>query len=172
MLFSNDESSIESLASFANNEMVPVKYLAIDPGKANGICGYDEQYKLLMMWTVKEQDMLTFLRQFKKVDKCIIENFLLYSHKAQQQVSSDMLTSRVIGRVENWAEVNDIDLIKQNASVKPLGYKYLGKQPLPKSNRLNHAMDAHAHFIYWGVRMRKINVRDLLNNATPEELAT
>jgi hypothetical protein len=170
MLFSVDSTSVKVLHEFANEDNLPIKYLAIDPGKANGICGYDAELKLRMMWTVREQDILTFLRQFEKIDKCIIENFLLYSNKAYEQVHSDMLTSRVIGRVENWAELGDIELIKQNASVKPLGYKYLGTKPLPKSNKLNHAMDAHAHFVYWGVRTRRINAADLLNNATPENI--
>ncbi len=170
MLFVATEA--EKLCELVNSPIKPVKYLSIDPGKANGVCGFDAEYKLMALWTVNHEDILTFLRQFKNIEKCIIENFILYTHKAFEQVNSDMLTSRIIGRVENWAELNDVDLIKQGANIKPIGYKYIGRKPLPKSNKLNHAMDAYVHFMYWAVRHRKINAADLLNITTPEELKT
>ena len=169
MLFNVDEA--EKLCEVVNTPTRPVVYLGVDPGKSNGVCGFDAQFKLMGMWTVMENDILTFLRQFKNIKTCVIENYRLYTNKAFQQAHSDMLTSRVIGRFEAWAEINNLELIKQGANIKPIGYKFIGKKALPKSNKLNHAMDAYVHFVYWAVRKGKINAADLLNNKTPETIS-
>lgn len=149
------------------NEMVnipanPVIYLGIDPGESNGVCGYDSRFYLQFMSTIYFEDMTKFLHQFDHINTCVIEGYKVYPNKAQQHVYSDLKTPRVIGRVESWAEVKDINLIRQPATVKAIGYKWIGEKPLPKSNPQNHAMDAHVHFMYWAVRHGKINAADLL----------
>jgi hypothetical protein len=170
MLFTATEAELENLKRVVNNEERPVRYLAIDPGKSNGICGYDGDCKIMMMWTVMEENVLDFLNQFDNLERCIIEDFLLYSNKAFEQVGSNMLTSRVIGRVEGWAARKDIPLTKQKAAIKPTGYRFIGKKPLHKQHRLHHALDAHVHFIYWAVGKGLVKAGDLLNNKTPEHL--
>lgn len=153
-----------------NAEINPVIYLGIDPGKANGVCGYDARHYVVFMCTVNSLDMIHFLAMFKKVEKCIIEDYLLYPNKANQQVYSDMETSRVIGRVESWAELHHVEVIKQGASIKATGYKWIGKKALPKSNPLNHELDAHVHFMHWAIKHGKINAADLLRNTSPQVL--
>ncbi len=156
------EDMLKRLSDTVNAEENPVKYLSIDPGKANGICGYDAKYYTVFMLTLDEKDVVDFLQQFKFVDTCIIENFILYPNKAQQQVYSDMGTSRVIGRVESWANKLGVDLVKQNASIKSTGYAWIGQKPLPKSNKKNHEMDAHVHFIYWAVKSHRMDAAQLI----------
>lgn len=145
-----------------NNSENPTKYLAVDPGKSNGTCGYDSEYQLQFMLIVGSDHMTRFLQQFQHIRRCIVEDYKVYPNKALDHIYSDLETSRVIGRIESWAETKAVDLIKQNASIKTTAYKWLGRKPLPKSNPLNHAMDAHAHFTYWGVRKGVIKLEDLL----------
>ena len=140
----------------------PVEYLSSDPGKANGVCGYDAKYYLVFMLTIQADDMVMFLEQFKKVKKFIVEDYLLYPNKAKDQTYSDMETPRVIGRIESWAERHKVEVIKQGAHIKSTGYAWIGEKPLPKSNKKNHELDAHVHFMYWAVRTGKINAVDLL----------
>lgn len=154
---------LSHLKEAVNKDVNPVKYLAIDPGKANGVCGYDARYYLVFMLTIAADDMVLFMKQFEKVDKCIMEGYKLYPNKMHEQIYSDMETPRVIGRVESWSTIRNVELIMQPATVKETGYKWLGEKPLPKSNKRNHQMDAHVHFTYWGVRTQRISLEDILS---------
>ncbi len=153
---------LEHLAATVNEPMNPVKFLAIDPGKSNGVTFYDERYRLVFSMTVDADDMVEFLEQFKLVHTVICESFLLYPNKAKEQTYSSMETSRVIGRIESWCAQMGIRLIMQPASIKPIAYKWLGKKKPSKSDSTNHQKDAHAHFIYWGVRTGKIDMKSLI----------
>lgn len=156
------DDDLKRLHAAVNAPMNAVKYLAIDPGKANGVCGYDAKYHLSFMFTIRDEDMLKFLDCFEAVHTCIVEKYSLYPHKLKQQVYSDMPTSRVIGRIEGWAARCKVNLVMQPATVKANGYAWIGKKPLPKSNPGNHKMDAHAHFMYWAIKNRKIDASVLL----------
>lgn len=140
----------------------PVKFLSIDPGKTNGVCGYDAKLYVVFMMSVDANDMVQFLDVFDNLDKCIYEGYKLYPNKAREQYYSNMETPRVIGRIEAWAERKKIELIEQAATIKATGYLWIGQKPLPKSNPENHKMDAHVHFMYWAVKNRKIDAKDLL----------
>lgn len=160
MILDNEELTEENcihLISTVNAPHNPVKYLAIDPGKANGICGYDEKFYLAFMHTIREEDMQKYLDCFATLATVIVEDFVLYPNKSKEQIYSDMLTSRVIGRIEGWAARNNIKLVKQPASIKKAGYLWIGKKPLPKSNPQNHKMDAHVHGMYWAIRNKLVD---------------
>lgn len=157
-------SELEKFTEIVNDSIIPVTYLSIDPGKFNGVNGYDERYQLLFMHVIAAQDMNRFLHAFKKINTCIVEDFRLYAHKAFEQVQSTMETSRVIGRVESWAELLDVKLVKQGASIKKTGYAWLGKKPPSKGSNKNDTMDAHVHFIYWAVLQGKIKAEQLLRD--------
>lgn len=166
MLEDFTDESFEKLHGFVNSDLNPVKYLSIDPGESNGICGYDSRFYLQFMVVVPEKHISRFIKQFEKLHTCVIEDYRLFPNKAMQQVYSSMTTTRVLGRVENWTENNDIKLVKQQPSIKLTAYKWLGKKPLPKSNPMNHAYDAHVHFIYWGVRTERIDASSLVKKST------
>lgn len=153
---------LSSLEEVVNNEQNPIEYLSFDPGKDNGATGYDSKYYLSFMLTVAEQDMLDFLKCFKHVKKVTIENFTLFPHKRTEQNYSDMLTSRVIGRVEVWSQLNEVELIKQSPNIKRTGYAWIGIPSPSKSNPKRHELDAHAHFVYRAVKNGWIKAEDLL----------
>lgn len=163
------EKYLEFFKESVNADANPVVYLSGDPGKANGICGYDAKYYLLFMLTIHADDIVQFLEIFDHVKICIIEDYLLYPNKAKKQIYSDMETSRVIGRFEAWADRKLIELIKQPASIKPTGYAWIGKKQLSKSNPDNHKMDAHVHFMYWAIKNGKIDVGKLLKKESDEQ---
>lgn len=168
MIVSTDPfQNLESFKSSINDDHNPAIYLSIDPGKANGICGYDERFYTKFMTTIKATQMVKFLMLFERVKLCVTEGYKLYPNKAHQQIYSDMETPRVIGRIESWAITNNLVLIMQPASIKPTAYKWMGQKPLPKSNPLNHQLDAHAHFMYWGIKNGKIQVPNVRKNDTP-----
>lgn len=157
-----DAEHLSKYKEIFNNDTNPVKYLGIDPGRSNGICGYDIKYYLMFMFTIHSDDMTLFMHCFDNVDTCVMESFRLFPNKVREQTYSDMETSRVIGRVESWVELKKVDLVTQSPSIKVTGYKWIGKKPLPKSNPSNHEMDAHVHFMYWAIRTGRIAAADVL----------
>lgn len=154
---------LNKLNLLVNAEENPVKYLSIDPGESSGICGYDERCHLVMpMWTISDRDVVKFINTFKYVTTCICESYRVYNGKQNAHVYSDLKTTRVIGRIEYWTEINKIKLVMQPAKDKATGYKFQGIKPPPKSNPANHEMDANSHFMYFAVRNGLINAADLI----------
>jgi hypothetical protein len=156
------ESQFEHYKEALNAEINPAMYISIDPGKSNGVCLYDEKFYLLAMITVHAEDINKFIHNLNHVKTCIIEDFKLYPNKSKEQQYSDMETSRVIGRVESWAEIKDVKLEKQPATIKTTAYLWLGQKPPKKSDPKNHMMDANAHFMYWAVSKGHVSARSLL----------
>lgn len=141
-----------------------IKFLAIDPGKRNGIAAYNEYGLMQWMRTVLYDELTNFLRKQEEVKVVILEDYTVFPHKAKQHIYSDLITPRAIGKVEGWCEARNIKLVKQGSSYKAMGYKYLGKKPLPKSNPMNHAVDAHAHGIYYLVNNNIVSAGSLLSD--------
>lgn len=156
------KEELDHFREAVNSPLNPVKYLGIDPGKHNGVCGYDAKFYLQFMKPVNSNDMVIFLEQFSMVDVCVIEDYKLYPNKAKVQTYSDMETSRVIGRVESWSHHKGVKLVKQKALIKKTGYAWLGQKPLPKSDPMNDPLDAHVHFMYWAVLTGRIKAEELL----------
>lgn len=156
------KENLAHIKEVVNAEQNPIEYLAIDPGKMNGICGYDAKYYLLFMLVIHADDVVMFINQFEKVKKCIIESYRVFPNKAKQHIYSDLQTPRVIGRVEAWAETNEIELVKQPPTVKDTGYKWIGERPLSKSNPRNHALDAHVHGMFYFVVTGRVKLEDIM----------
>src|SRR5512138_28485 len=162
MLFNLTPDTIQSFKLAVNYVNNPVVFLGIDPGESNGVCGYDANYNIMFMYTVKEEDISEFLDLFDHLGLIICEDFVLYPNKAMQQVYSDMTTSRVIGRIEEWTKKHGVRLIKQLATIKTTGYKWIGMKPPTKANPKNHEMDANVHFMYWAIKNGKVDAASLL----------
>jgi hypothetical protein len=157
-------SQLENLKNTVNSDDNPIIYLSIDPGKYNGVCGYDARYYPMFMYVVDEKDITEFIHSFEKVKLCVLEDFKLFPNKSRSQIYSDMPTSRVIGRVEDWTKLKKIELIKQPSNIKATGYAWIGKKPPAKHTNKNDPMDAHVHFMFWAVKNGKIPASKLLND--------
>jgi hypothetical protein len=153
---------LEHFKEAVNASANPVNYLGIDPGKSNGVCGYDAKYYLVFMLTIQAEDMIQFLQQFELVDTCVIEDYRIYSGKEEAHINTDVETLRVIGRVESWAEINKVKLVKQGASIKKNAYAWIGVTPPKKSDPRNHMADANVHFMHWAIKTRRVSARNLL----------
>ncbi len=156
---------LKHLKEAVNADANPVISLGIDPGESNGICGYDIRNYLVFMLTIQSDDITMFLQQFEKVKNCIMEDYRVYPGKEKAHVYSNLKTTRVIGQVKTWAETHNVELIMQPASIKNTGYAWIGEKPLPKSNKMNHQLDAHVHFMYWAVKTGRINAADLMKRS-------
>lgn len=161
------DDALKKLAAIVNHDVNPIKYLAIDPGITSGTCGYDDRMRLQFMFNVKMDDMAFFLDSFDNVKLCVYENFMLYPDKSKEQFYSKMETSQVIGQIKSWAKLKGVELVEQPARIKPTGYNWIGKKPLPKSNKMNHGWDAHVHFMYWGIRNKHIDAAEVLGVKQP-----
>ena len=108
--------------------------LAMDPSGAfmegkgttgDSIWAYNEgNYKLLNIGQIAAVDFSTQqdyynahinLLESIKPDKLVIEDFLLYAHKAKQQIGSKMETPKLIGIIEYECNRLNIDVIMQRA---------------------------------------------------------
>jgi hypothetical protein len=123
-------------------------YLALDPGKATGYAvfneeGEDDDFDTLDIF---ETRTLIKTQRWKAV---ICEDWKLRPEAAKFMVWSDMPTSKLIGYVEGYCDGLNIPFILQQPAIKPTAYKLAGRKPLPKSNPLNHAMDAYVHGRYY-----------------------
>lgn len=148
--------------------MVNIAYLAIDPGETNGIAAYDENGVLLWCRPIKHADLTDFLLDIEKLfaplQLIIVENYLVYPNKAKQHVYSKLTTVRMLGEIDGFAKARGIKVQKQNATIKNVGYKWMGRKPLPKSDPMNHAFDAHAHGLYWLVTHHIVDPSTLLKD--------
>lgn len=162
-----ERKGLETFTELVNAEVNPVKYVAIDPGKFNGIAMYDEKFYLQALHVVNAADMVAFLNAFKKLDMVVCESYRIFAGKEMQHRYSDMETVRVIGRVESYCEMRDVKLVKQMSSIKPTGYAWIGKKP-PRNKNDQDPMDAHVHMMYWAVMHKKVNAHDLLRKGSPE----
>lgn len=152
--------------------MGKVTYIAIDPGKTNGIAAYDKEGNCVWMYEVKYDGIIQFLKQVESsmmdfstgIKAVIIEDFRLFPHKRTEHNFSDLATARVIGRIEAFCEDRDIKLVKQMPDTKTTGFAYLGQKEPSRGAKLAHAAVANAHGTYWLLNSGIMSGRKLLEN--------
>jgi len=131
-----------------------VKYLALDPGNATGWATFaaDGSAVGFGTWHGKKEVYNGLLPDLKAV---IIENFKLYPWKSMEQAWSQLDTVRIIGAVEHYCYLNELELVFQDPSVKAIAYKWAGMTP-PKNHKLSHETDAYVHGVYY---LQKAGIR-------------
>jgi hypothetical protein len=121
-------------------------YIALDPGGTTGYATFDGSGKFLDM----EYLDLAEVRNRFELDlwdaiAVICENWKLDPKLAKVFAWSEMPTCKLIGWLEGVCWMKNIPFILQEPQAKRNGYKQAGKTPLPKSNPMNHALDAYIH---------------------------
>lgn len=134
-------------------------YVALDPGGTTGYAVFDEAGKLrdleyLDLDEVRER----FEQDLWDTIAVICEDWRLHPEQAKNFSWSQMPTAKLIGWLEGVCMMRSIPFHLQPASIKPMAYKHLGKNPLPKSNPMNHAWDAWAHGNEFLIKMGVIRV--------------
>lgn len=123
-------------------------YLAIDPGGTTGLAMFNLDGGFEEMTDCKAGEIIEVLSTLDPKE-VIIETYrpLPKSRFPKQHVNPQ--TIQLIGNVQAWCQINRRPLHGQDRAIKPTAYKWAGKKPLPKSNPLNHQLDAFVHGVYF-----------------------
>ena len=128
-------------------------FLGIDPGGTTGLALVsvnDKKPTLVEVMASKDLTTKEYQWLLKKADLLIIENFRLRPKNARDGSFdwSDMETPKIIGAIEMWAQLNDKVLVKQEPSIKPMGYGYCHMKYV-KGKKGLHIQDAAAHAMFY-----------------------
>lgn len=142
-----------------------ITFISFDPGENTGVTLYNEKGHLQQLEVIHHKKINEWLRELVADDiiTCIIEDYRVYPNKAKAHIYSDVKTVAVIGRLEYWAEAHEIKIVKQPASLKTTGFKYLGIAEPPRSNPRSHGFVAHAHATFYFVKNGILDPKELLN---------
>jgi hypothetical protein len=131
--------------------------LGIDPGKTTGWGQVElkEDRKLhpLGYGETKDESGLDLLDLLKSSDLIVIESFLVRPKHARGGAFDydDMVAPRVIGSLQTLCKMNEKKFHMQPASIKPVGYGFLGKE-YKRGKKGMHKWDALAHVAYYAVK--------------------
>lgn len=135
----------------------PCYILGIDPGKNTGYALIKLEGRKIQPTGIQGVDKNESINSIKElmpqVDIVVIEDFLIRPDKARKGNFdyNNMVAPRVIGKVELLCELNETQLEKQPASVKPPAYGYANLKYVP-GKKGQHWQDAYAHACYYAVR--------------------
>ena len=141
-------------------------YLALDPGLHTGWATFDESGNPVSMGTANNYDELhDVLAGFPNTIKTvIIEDFVLFKHKAKEQSGSRMPAPKAIGQIETFARLWGANVVKQQANIKPVAEKMVGGKSTKGMAKIRtHMWDAYNHGNYYMIRnkIKKITVEEL-----------
>jgi hypothetical protein len=135
-----------------------MKILAVDPGEHNGyaVLTLNDEKRivdprigtLLRLPFYKELSLLV-----RGVNVIVAEDFLVRPRNAKKGDFdwNPVPAAQVIGALEFLATNLAIPIVRQQPSIKPMGYSYVGKKYV-KGAKSVHEWDALAHGVYYLVR--------------------
>lgn len=141
-------------------------YLALDPGLHTGWATWDEAGVPITMGTVHSYEALhDLLAAFPTTIKVVvIEDFVLFKHKARSQSGSKMPAPKAIGQIETFARLWGAKIVKQPSHIKAIAEHSVGGISTKGMAKIRtHMWDAYNHGNYYLIQsgVKKI---------TPEEL--
>jgi hypothetical protein len=135
------------------------RILGVDPGKNTGyalvtVDGRDIQPTGTV--GVDRNESIQSIQDIVKdrlVDILVVEDFKVRPGMARggKFDYSDMVAPRVIGKLELLAELSGLEIVKQQASLKPPAYGFAGLKYSP-GKKGTHWQDAFAHAVYYCVK--------------------
>jgi hypothetical protein len=147
-------------------------YLALDPGLHTGWATWDKDGVIITMGATHSYEALhDLLASFPMSIKVVIlEDFVLFKHKAGQQSGSRMPAPKAIGQIETFARLWGANIKKQASNIKPMAEKMTGKKTkdyrtgkllMPKEQ--THMWDAYNHGEYYLINngIKKLSIEDL-----------
>lgn len=130
----------------------PKVLLSVDPGKATGWAVYNKTLMKDMgiCRTPEEFDVWldSFVAKYGPPDVVLIEDFVLFRHKAKQQIGSRFEVSQVIGITKRFARQADAEVVMQKSDILPTAVLY-SKMPIPKDHANSHHIVAANHAVYY-----------------------
>lgn len=130
--------------------------LGLDPGKSTGYALIeikDGDIGLLTMGIEKDEQVALVGELILKSDKVICEDFKLRPNMARSGAFDydNLVASRVIGKIELLCQMAGTELVKQQASLKPMAYGFAGMK-YQKGKKGMHWQDAFSHAVYFAVK--------------------
>ena len=130
--------------------------MVFDPGKAIGWAGFSEQGINVSMGECSLNELPTLL-QATLPAIIVFENYRLRPWMAKKQSWSNMPAPKVIGALEMYAKMHNLELVSQEPDKKEVGYAW-GNIPKAKNHKDSHDRDALAHGVFYlienGIRSR------------------
>lgn len=133
-----------------------MKILGFDPGKTTGWAMMEVENKKILPLNLgqdKDMSMRQQIENIKSADLVVIEDFLVDPKFARKGAFdyNDMPASQVIGSLKTLCEMSDKKFVLQGASVKPMGYGWMGMRYVKGKKNMHH-WDAVAHVVYYAVK--------------------
>jgi hypothetical protein len=131
--------------------------LSIDPGETTGYCklAHDGHTIKNIQWGTWKgiADFVNNIHIFRNtetpINTCIIEDYIIYPHKAISHTGSRVLTAREIGRIELICYVDAIPIAFQLASAAKQAWPR-NRMDLYELPRLTgHAFSAFQHMLHY-----------------------
>lgn len=130
----------------------PRHLLAIDPGKDTGwaafLDGLPAKFDIIRGLDAFDDFLSNYVHTYGMPDLVVYESYLLFKHKAVQQSGSKMEASQVIGKIEFWAKMLRIPVVKQPSSILPIAVKW-SKLKMPSDHKNSHHISAYNHGWYY-----------------------
>src|SRR5690348_111747 len=142
-------------------------YLSYDPGKTTGWAKFADDGSAQEYGQVDLDDLLMHCEIIKHnhqddpVRALIVEDFVLFKHKAQQQTGSKMEAAQAIGILKALASAVGCPFILQDPKIKKIAA--MQTQVFPTGAHKNtHWVDAFNHGAYWlieqGIRKTQLEM--------------
>lgn len=134
-----------------------MRYSALDPGRTTGYADFEDGEPIQMgefTVAIKDWEALMdwlYVRQINKIDVLVVENYRnrpVAMTQGHANTWSENLESQIIGFCRCYCMEWGIEMILQDASIKPVGYGYAGLKYV-KGKAGQHMNDALAHASYW-----------------------
>jgi len=129
-------------------------FLALDPGKTTGWASFEESGVGITMGQCNVEELIEMLKT-TTAKVIITEDYRLYPWKLKEQTWSKVETVRVIGMIQLWCYLNNLQLFLQDANIKTIGYMWAGLKKAG-SHKNSHERDAYVHGVYF---LQKAGIR-------------
>lgn len=123
-----------------------MKIIGVDPGGTTGICHFEDD-KLVGVEEVKFDDFNKWL-QGQTPDLFVVENYRI---RPPNQTGGKFVHAwdkgealQIIGAIKFFCSLHDIEIVPQEPTMKPQGYKLMGMTYV-KGKKGMHMYDAVAH---------------------------
>ena len=130
----------------------PGLLLAIDPGKTTGWALFRDgvvanlgQVEGVDEFTLWLEDLI---KEYGPINVIVVEAFVLFRGKAQQQIGSEFEVVQVIGICQSWALRNNVELVKQPSDILTVAQIW-SKMKMPKDHSKSHYVAAYNHAFHY-----------------------
>ena len=131
-----------------------MKRLAIDPGDVHVGYAYKGDGPLIVgEWTPRECcENVTIMMTRNEIDEVILEAFVLYSNKLDEQAWNSMKTSQLLGAIKWICDMFRIPWYEQGADKKTPTRAQLRGRGIVQIGTNIHMKDAELHYYYRALR--------------------